>query len=95
IVEQFTKRVAVGDSARAMGWDVPTGESSSGHYFSEQSYGHNGFTGTSIWIDPAKEIFVILLTNRVHPSAANEKIRTVRPVLHDAILEALGLAGRK
>ncbi len=95
VVEQFTKRVQVGDSARAMGWDVPTGESSSGHYFSEQSYGHNGFTGTSVWIDPAKRIFVILLTNRVHPSAANEKIRQVRPALHDAILETLGFEGRK
>ena len=95
IVEQFIKRVQIGDSARALGWDVPTGESSSGHYFSEQSYGHNGFTGTSIWIDPAKELFVVLLTNRVHPSAANEKIRQMRPVLHDAIMEALGLARRR
>ena len=94
VVEQFTKRVQIGDSARAMGWDVPTGESSSGHNFSEQSYGHNGFTGTSIWIDPAKEIFVILLANRVHPSAQNEKIRQVRPAVHDAIMEALGRARR-
>lgn len=92
IVNQFAKRGQVGDSARALGWDVPTGESSSGHYFSAQSYGHNGFTGTSIWIDPEKDSFVILLTNRVHPSAANEKIRQVRPALHDAVLEALGFA---
>lgn len=93
MIEQFTARVAIGDSARTLGWDVPTGESSSGHYFSGRSYGHNGFTGTSMWIDPQKELFVILLTNRVHPSAENDKIRAVRPVLHDAILKGLGLAG--
>jgi len=95
IVEQFTKRVQIADSARALGWDVPTGESSSGHYFCAQSYGHNGFTGTSIWIDPEKDLFVILLTNRVHPSAANEKIRQVRPALHDASIETLGLSRRR
>jgi beta-N-acetylhexosaminidase len=95
IVAEFTKRVSGGDSARTLGWDVPTGDSSSGHYFSAQSYGHNGFTGTSIWIDPQKNLFVILLTNRVHPSAANDKIRQVRPAVHDAILQALGLAGKR
>jgi CubicO group peptidase (beta-lactamase class C family) len=95
IVAEFTKRVSVGDSARTLGWDAPTGESSSGHYFSAPSYGHNGFTGASIWLDPQKHLFVILLTNRVHPSAANDKIRQVRPAVHDAILEALGLAGKR
>lgn len=92
IVEQFTARVAIKDLARTLGWDVPTGESSSGHYFSAQSYGHNGFTGASMWIDPQKGLFVILLTNRVHPSAANDKIRSVRPMLHDAILKSLGFS---
>lgn len=94
IVDEFTRRVAVANSARALGWDVPTGKSSSGRYFSEQSYGHNGFTGTSIWIDPRKGLFVILFTNRVHPSAENEKIRQVRPLLHDAVIEALGLTAK-
>ena len=92
IVSQFTERIAVGRSARTLGWDVPTGDSSSGRYFSPQTYGHNGFTGTSIWIDPQKDLFVILLTNRVNPTAANDKIRAVRPALHDAILQSLGLA---
>ena len=92
IVDQFTARVPVGDSARALGWDVPTENSSSGRYLSQRAYGHNGFTGTSIWIDPDKGLFVVLLTNRVYPSAANDKIRQVRPALHDAIVEALGLA---
>ena len=91
-VDQLTARHEVGGTGRALGWDVPTEPSSSGRYFSARSYGHLGFTGTSIWIDPEKELFVILLTNRVHPSADNEKIREVRPILHDAVLQALGLA---
>jgi len=92
IVDQFTARATVGDSARTPGWDVPTGNSSSGSYLSQRAYGHNGFTGTSIWIDPTRDLFMLLLTNRVYPSAANDKIRQVRPALHDAIIEALGLA---
>ena len=92
IVQQFTTPVKVGDSYRTLGWDVPTAPSSSGRYFSPQSFGHTGFTGTSLWIDPERQLFVILLTNRVHPTRENEKIRQVRPELHDAIFEALGLA---
>jgi beta-glucosidase-like glycosyl hydrolase/CubicO group peptidase (beta-lactamase class C family) len=91
-IQQFTKRITVGDSARTLGWDVPTEPSSSGRYFSAASFGHTGFTGTSLWIDPERDLFVILLTNRIHPTRANEKIRQVRPRLHDAIFEALGLA---
>ena len=91
IVQQFTTRVVVGDSARTLGWDVPSEPSSSGRYFSPKSFGHTGFTGTSLWIDPERQLFVILLTNRVHPTRANEQIRQVRPALHDAIFEALGL----
>jgi CubicO group peptidase (beta-lactamase class C family) len=90
-IEQFTARVRIGDSARALGWDVPVEPSSTGKYFSAKSYGHNGFTGTSLWIDPEKDLFVILLTNRVYPSAENIKIREIRPRLHDAIVEGLGL----
>ena len=91
-IAQFTARVTIGDSARALGWDVPVEPSSTGKYFSPASYGHNGFTGTSLWIDPEKDLFVILLTNRVYPSAENIKIREIRPRLHDAIIEGLGLA---
>jgi beta-glucosidase-like glycosyl hydrolase/CubicO group peptidase (beta-lactamase class C family) len=90
-IGQFTARQTIGDSARALGWDVPTEPSSSGRYFSRQSFGHTGFTGTSLWIDPSRRLFVILLTNRVNPTRANEKIRQVRPALHDAVVEALGL----
>jgi CubicO group peptidase (beta-lactamase class C family) len=71
---------------------VPTADSTSGRYFSARSFGHLGFTGTSIWIDPDRQLFVILLTNRVYPTRANDKIATARPAVHDAIVEALGLA---
>ena len=91
-IETFTTRQTIGASARALGWDVPTEPSSSGQYFSPASYGHTGFTGTSLWIDPQRELFVILLTNRVNPTRANEKIRQVRPAAHDAIMQALGFA---
>ncbi len=99
LINEFTLRQNVGGSARALGWDVPTEPSSTGQYFSPQAFGQLGFTGTSLWIDPEKDLFVILLTNRVHPTAANDKIRQVRPALHDAVVEGLGLvaepAGRK
>jgi beta-glucosidase-like glycosyl hydrolase/CubicO group peptidase (beta-lactamase class C family) len=88
-IEQLTVRQEIGGAARPLGWDVPSEPSSSGKYFSPRSFGHLGYTGTSIWVDPARELFVILLTNRVHPSAANEKIKEVRPALHDAVVEAL------
>ncbi|MGA8556608.1 MAG: serine hydrolase, partial [Candidatus Acidiferrales bacterium] len=65
--------------------------SSAGHYFSPESFGHTGFTGTSLWIDPERQLFVILLTNRVNPTRANEQIRQVRPEVHDAVIQALGL----
>ncbi|MBZ5695359.1 MAG: serine hydrolase [Acidobacteriia bacterium] len=91
-IQLFTARQTIGDSAHALGWDVPVEPSSSGRYFSAKSFGHTGFTGTSLWIDPERKLFVVLLTNRVHPTRANEKIRQVRPALHDAIIESLGLA---
>ena len=90
-INQFTARETIGTSARALGWDVPVQPSSSGQYFSAKSYGHTGFTGTSLWIDPERNLFVILLTNRVNPTRENEKIRQVRPALHDAVFESLGL----
>jgi CubicO group peptidase (beta-lactamase class C family) len=93
-ISQFTARTLISGSARALGWDVPTDPSSSGRYFSTHAYGHTGFTGTSLWIDPDRQLFVILLTNRVYPSAQNDKIRQVRPALHDSILQSLGLATR-
>ncbi len=87
------KFLARKDSLRALGWDVrsPGGHSSAGDYYSTSSYGHLGFTGTSIWIDPANELAVIFLCNRVYPSSANIKIRSFRPLLHNTVGSSLGL----
>ena len=77
----------------ALGFDRPTPEqSSSGRYFSPNSVGHLGFTGTSFWIDPDRKMIAVLLTNRVHPSRENLKIKKFRPFFHDYILEQTGLA---
>jgi beta-glucosidase-like glycosyl hydrolase/CubicO group peptidase (beta-lactamase class C family) len=91
-ISQFTTPQDVAGSAYTLGWMVPTPNSSSGHSFSAHSFGHLGFTGTSIWIDPDRRLFVILLTNRVYPTRDNDKIAAVRPAVHDAVLESLGLA---
>jgi beta-glucosidase-like glycosyl hydrolase/CubicO group peptidase (beta-lactamase class C family) len=91
-IDEFTTRHQIGNSFRAIGWDVPTSVATSGHYFDDTSYGHTGFTGTSIWVDPQRDLFVIMLTNRVNPTRDNEKIRQARPAVHDAIFHALGLA---
>jgi beta-N-acetylhexosaminidase len=91
-IQQFTAHHTIGNSTRTLGWDVPEEGSSSGHYFSPQSFGHLGFTGTSLWIDPERRTFIILLTNRVNPSRANEKIKQVRPAVCDAVMVGLGLA---
>lgn len=75
---------------RALGWDVARGEkSSAGDYFTEESFGHTGFTGTSIWIDPKRDLFVVLLTNRLHPSASNKKHIAMRRAVHDAVQLAI------
>lgn len=90
-VELFTRRDgSVPDSSRALGWDTksPSG-SSAGSRFSSSSFGHTGFTGTSLWIDPERELFLILLSNRVHPTRENRKIQAVRARLADAVIEAL------
>jgi CubicO group peptidase (beta-lactamase class C family) len=92
-IAQFTAPQKLSNGTRALGWAVPTEGSSSGHFFSAHSFGHTGFTGTSIWIDPDRQLFVVLLTNRVHPTRENQKITQIRPALHDAVLQGLGLAG--
>ena len=91
-IAEFTAPQALAQNTRALGWVVPTEGSSSGHYFSAHSYGHTGFTGTTIWIDPDRQLFVVLLTNRVNPTRENQKIAEVRPVVHDAVMKGLGLA---
>jgi beta-glucosidase-like glycosyl hydrolase/CubicO group peptidase (beta-lactamase class C family) len=91
-IAQFTTPQQLSNGTRTLGWAVPTEGGSSGHYFSAHSFGHTGFTGTSIWIDPDRQLFVVLLTNRVHPTRENTKIQQVRPALHDAVMQALGFA---
>ncbi|MGQ0815763.1 MAG: serine hydrolase domain-containing protein [Gemmatimonadota bacterium] len=78
-----------GGARRALGWDTPSGKSSAGDYFPATAYGHTGFTGTSIWIDPERDLFVVLLTNRVYPTAANRKHVRLRREVHDAVELAL------
>ena len=91
-IAQFTTPQQLSSGTRTLGWAVPTEGGSSGHYFSTHSFGHTGFTGTSIWIDPDRQLFVVLLTNRVHPTRENQKIAQVRPAFHDAVMQALGFA---
>jgi beta-glucosidase-like glycosyl hydrolase/CubicO group peptidase (beta-lactamase class C family) len=89
-VELFTRKAGDGESTRALGWDTKSPEkSTAGSYFSPRSFGHTGFTGTSIWIDPDRELFLILLTNRVHPTRDNQLIRKARPAVADAVVNAL------
>jgi CubicO group peptidase (beta-lactamase class C family) len=85
----FTRRAGVPGSSRALGWDTLSENSSAGTLFSPRSFGHTGFTGTSLWIDPDRRLFLILLTNRVHPTRENDAIRKVRPALADAVVHAL------
>ena len=91
-IAQFTTPQQLSNGSRTLGWAVPTEGSSSGHFFSTHSFGHTGFTGTSIWIDPDRQLFVVFLTNRVNPTRENQKIAQVRPALHDAVMQALGFA---
>ena len=90
-VHRFTRRARLASgSSRALGWDTPAPGSSCGRRFSPASFGHTGFTGTSLWIDPERGVFVILLTNRVHPTRDNTRLVELRPALHDALIDVLG-----
>ena len=102
VAELFTARAGIPGSTRALGWDTPTDEtgrrgsmpdepgySSAGSLLSPRSFGHTGFTGTSMWMDPERRLYVILLTNRVHPTRENEAIRAVRAEVADAVVRAL------
>jgi CubicO group peptidase (beta-lactamase class C family) len=96
-VALFTRReTAPAGTSRALGWDTPSLPSQSGKYFSKRAYGHLGYTGTSLWIDPARELSVVLLTNRTWPDSSNQissqAIKLIRPKFHDAVVEALDAA---
>lgn len=78
-------------TTRTLGWDTPSQPSQSGKYLSSRAYGHLGYTGTSLWIDPEKDLAIVLLTNRTWPDNKNEAIKQWRPRIHDAVVEELGL----
>ncbi len=86
----FTRREATpAGTSRALGWDTPSSPSQSGKYLSSAAYGHLGYTGTSLWIDPQRQLSITLLTNRTWPDCANQAIKQVRPRFHDAVVSAL------
>ncbi|HEX3473287.1 MAG TPA: serine hydrolase domain-containing protein [Silvibacterium sp.] len=84
-----TRQAEPPDTSRALGWDTPSEPSSSGRYFTPNSIGHLGYSGTSLWIDPGRRLAVVLLSNRTWPNRANQTIQTVRPAFHDALAAGL------
>ncbi len=92
LVREFTSlQPGPEGSTRALGWDTPTpgGGASSGHYLNPSSFGHTGFTGTSIWVDPVRDLFIILLTNRVHPTRDNQALAPLRGIVADMVVAAI------
>jgi CubicO group peptidase (beta-lactamase class C family) len=86
----FTRRESVPPgTSRALGWDTPSALSQSGNYFRPTSFGHLGYTGTSLWVDPDRQLSITLLTNRTWRDCSNQAIKQVRPRFHDAVIEAL------
>jgi CubicO group peptidase (beta-lactamase class C family) len=94
-VAVFTRREsAPAATSRALGWDTPSAPSQSGRYFGSKSFGHLGYTGTSLWIDPDRQLSITLLTNRTWPDCSDQQIKTIRPKFHDAVVEALEHANK-
>ena len=90
LVVEFTRRQDIPPgSSRALGWDTPSENSSAGTKLGPRAFGHTGYTGTSIWIDPDRDLFIILLSNRVNPTRANTKILQVRRRVADLVIDAL------
>jgi CubicO group peptidase (beta-lactamase class C family) len=93
--ETIRRFTSVQDSAlsnRALGWETPNGTNSAGHLMKRPAFGHTGFTGTSIWVDPSRDLFVILLSNRVNPTRQNLRIGAVRAELADVVVRVLDRA---
>jgi CubicO group peptidase (beta-lactamase class C family) len=86
---RFISRSSVPGSSRALGWDTMLPTSSCGARLSPRAFGHTGFTGTSLWIDPAQDLYVVLLTNRVHPTREGDAIQDIRRAFHDAVVADL------
>jgi CubicO group peptidase (beta-lactamase class C family) len=90
VQEFLTRDESVKNPSFALGWDTPSPTRSlAGTLFSPRTVGHLGFTGTSVWWDLEKNCHVILLTNRVHPTRKNDKIRDFRPIIHDLVMKAM------
>ena len=87
-VREMTTKSSVPGSSRALGWDTMLPTSSCGTRMSASAFGHVGYTGTSLWIDLDRAMHVIVLSNRVHPTRDNDKIREFRPLIHDLIVRA-------
>lgn len=87
ILQRFVQKSTVPGSSRALAWDTMLPTSSCGTRMSPRAIGHTGFTGTSLWIDPAQNLYVVLLTNRVHPTRDNNQIQPFRRRLHDEIVD--------
>ena len=89
-VALFTRREAMpAGTSRALGWDTPSAPSQAGKYFWPASFGHLGYTGTSLWIDADRQLSITLLTNRTWPDCSDHRIKIIRPKFHDAVVEAL------
>ncbi|MBI2223099.1 MAG: beta-lactamase family protein [Acidobacteria bacterium] len=89
-MELFARRtIDVPDSSRALGWDTMLPTSSCGTKLSARAIGHTGFTGTSLWIDPEQDLYIVLLTNRVHPTRENNRLKELRGKIHDAVLSGI------
>ena len=90
ILQRFATKSTVPGSSRALAWDTMLPTSSCGTRMTPHAIGHTGFTGTSLWIDPGRNLYVVLLTNRVHPTRDNNQIQAFRRQLHDDIVERWG-----
>jgi len=88
VLSAFTRRQS-SSGRHALGWELAREDGPSGSRFAESSFGHTGFTGTSIFIDPEHDLFVVLLTNRLHPNARERRHLDLRRAIHDAVIEAL------
>ena len=88
-IRRFSERQSPQGSSRALGWDTPSPDSSSGHHFSARSIGHLGYSGCSLWIDLDASLAIVLLTNRTWPDRQNQAIKQVRPAFHDAVRQSL------
>lgn len=96
VAEMVRVQAGGDDNPRGLGWlQRSSGYSSSGHRFGPRSFGHTGFTGTSLWVDPGQELIVVLLTNRVYYGRDPQPIHDFRPCLHDTVVEALSVTARQ